>query len=90
MPNLTLKIESMEVRTSKKDEPYALAKGVMLLKDGTISKPRTIMSFGPQFASVRKFFRAGRKITVQAVFDGGTVKVLGPAKETKAKAKKAA
>jgi len=84
MANLTLKITSVEVRKTKKQDDYAYARGFILKKDGTQSPERTIMSFGPQFASVRKFLRPNRKIVVNTVLDKGVVKILGPKKETKA------
>ena len=80
MGTMTLKINSLEVRKSQTKGDYAYAKGVQVLKDGSLGEERTIMSFGPQFASVRRFMRSGRKIVVQAVFDKGTIKVLGPQK----------
>ncbi len=86
MANLTLKITSVDVRKTKtKNEDYAYARGVILKKDGTQSPERTIMSFGPQFASVRKFLRPGRKIVVNTVFNNGVVKVLGPKKDVQSK-----
>jgi hypothetical protein len=78
MSNLKLKITSAEVRKSDTKGDYLYAKGSLIKKDGTVLEGRTIMSFGDQFKSVRKFMRSGRTVTVSAVFEGGTIKVLGP------------
>lgn len=79
MSNLKLKLTSTEVRKSENGKgDYLYAKGNLIKKDGTVLEGRTIMSFGDQFKSVRKFMRSGRTVTVSAVFEGGTIKVLGP------------
>ncbi len=76
---MKIAITSLEVRTSAADKgEYAYGKGSILKKDGTVLENRTIMSFGPQFESVRDILVAGATVEVNAVFDGGTVKVLSP------------
>jgi hypothetical protein len=74
---MKITIASLEVRNSATKGDYAYGKGVINKKDGT-EKPVTIMSFGAQFASVRDTMVAGATLDVNAVFDGGTLKVLSP------------
>ncbi len=74
---MKITIASLEIRNSATKGDYAYAKGEINKKDGT-NKPATFMAFGDQFASVRDIMVEGATIDVNAVFDGGTVKVLSP------------
>ena len=74
---MKLTIASLEVRNSATKGDYAYAKGEINKKDGT-NKPATFMSFGAQFASVRDILVEGATLDVNAVFEGGVVKVLSP------------
>ena len=74
---MKITIASLEVRNSATKGDYAYGKGVINKKDGT-EKAVTIMSFGAQFASVRDTMVEGATLDVNAVFDGGTLKVLSP------------
>jgi hypothetical protein len=76
---MKLKINSIETRTSESKGKYAYGKATLATKNG----PRevTIMSFGKQRESVSRYLRAGRNVDVSAVFDGGVVKILGPARK---------
>ena len=74
---MKIAIDSIETRNSQTKGDYAYGKGTIQKKDGT-TKAVTIMSFGAQFASVRESMVAGATVDVNAVFDGGVVKVLSP------------
>jgi hypothetical protein len=74
---MKITVNSIETRTSATKGDYAYGKGVINKKDGT-EKAVTIMSFGAQFASVRDILVEGATVDVNAVFDGGTLKVLSP------------
>ena len=74
---MKITVASLEVRNSATKGDYAYGKGVINKKDGT-EKSVTIMSFGKQFESVRDTLVAGATLDVNAVFDGGTLKVLSP------------
>jgi hypothetical protein len=74
---MKITIASLEVRNSATKGDYAYGKGVINKKDGS-EKPVTIMSFGAQFQSVADILVAGATVDVNAVFDGGTLKVLSP------------
>ena len=74
---MKIAISSIETRTSDAKGDYAYGKGEIQKNDGT-TKAVTIMSFGAQFASVRDSLVAGATVEVNAVFDGGTVKILSP------------
>ena len=74
---MKITIATIETRTSATKGDYAYGKGVINKNDGT-EKPVTIMSFGAQFASVADILVAGATVDVNAVFDGGTLKVLSP------------
>lgn len=76
---IKLTIATVETRTSENGKgEYAYGKGVINKKNGT-DKPVTFMSFGPQFESVRALLQDGATVEVKAVFNGGTLKILGPA-----------
>ena len=75
---MTLTIDSIETRNSETKGDYAYGKATINKVDGT-SKAATIMSFGPQFASVRDQLVEGAQIRVNAVFNGGILKILSPA-----------
>ena len=81
----TLKIASVETRTSATKGKYTYGKATMLKKDGS-TREVTIMAFGAQRDSVKSFLRKGRTVRVTAVFDGGVVKILGPQAAPKAEA----
>ena len=75
---MKITIATIETRTSENGKgEYAYGKGVINKKDGT-DKPVTIMSFGPQFESVRDLLQEGATVEVNAVFNGGVLKVLSP------------
>ena len=74
---MKITIASLEVRNSATKGDYAYGKGVINKKDGS-EKAVTVMSFGKQFESVREILVAGATVEVNAVFDGGTLKVLSP------------
>ena len=84
MSNITLKIVSLETRTSETKGKYTYAKVDILKKDGTTRENVTMMAFGAQRESVAKMLRKGRKLTLSCVFDGGVLKVLGPQRAPKA------
>jgi hypothetical protein len=87
---MKLKILSVETRQSETKGAYAYGRANVLKKDGSVIENRVIMAFGKQRASVAKFLKGGRNIEVQAVFEGGVIKILGPARARKAPAAKAA
>lgn len=78
---MKLKIVSLETRQSKTKGAYFYGKANVLKKDGSVLEGRTIMSFGKQRDSVKKFVRQGRNVDVSAVFEGGVIKILGPARK---------
>ena len=78
---MKLKIISIETRKSATKGDYSYGKANLVKKDGSVLEGRTIMAFGKQRASVSKFLRAGRNVDVQAVFEGGVIKILGPARK---------
>ena len=78
---MKLKIVSVETRQSETKGAYTYGKANVIKKDGTVLENRTIMSFGAQRDSVKRFLRAGRNVDVSAVFEGGVVKILGPARK---------
>lgn len=54
-------------------------------KDGT-SREVTAMAFGAQRESVAKLLRKGKTVTVSAVWDNRTLKIIGPRRERPAAA----
>ncbi len=74
---MKITLASLEVRNSEQKGDYAYAKGQINKKDGTVRENVTFMSFGTQFANVRDQLVVGAELDVKAVFDGGTVKILG-------------
>ena len=74
---MKIKITSIETRTSATKGKYAYGQGTILKQDGT-TRNVTIMSFGAQRESLKSSLRKGRTINVNAVFDGGVVKLLSP------------
>jgi hypothetical protein len=74
---MKLTINSIETRTSETKGDYAYGKGTINKKDGS-TRDVTVMSFGAQFASVRDSLVEGATVDVNAVFDGGVLKVLSP------------
>jgi hypothetical protein len=84
----TLKITSTETRKSATKGAYTYGKATMLKVDGS-TRDVTIMAFGAQRDAVKGLIRKGRTVKVTAVFDGGVVKILGPAQAPKAAAPEA-
>ena len=76
---MKIKLNSVETRKSETKGSYTYAKGQILKQDGTTRDNVTFMAFGAQRDSVKSSLRKGRTLDVNAVFDGGVVKILGPA-----------
>lgn len=74
---MKIKIASTSTRTSKAAGKYTYAKGSILKKDGSVRENVTFMAFGKQRESLVKRLRKGAELEVNAVFEGGTVKLLG-------------
>ena len=75
---MKIAITTVETRTSENGKgDYAYGKGTIMKKDGG-ERPVTFMSFGPQFESVKDLLQDGATVDVKAVFNGGTLKILGP------------
>ncbi len=88
---MKIKITSVETRTSEKAGEYTVGKADVLKANGDVLPGKTFMAFGKPREATKGFLRAGRTVTVRAMFKNNTVMVLGqdPAK-VKAKAEKAA
>lgn len=71
-------LNTIETRNSEKKGPYAYGKATLHKKDGSTREGVTVMAFGAQHESVKGFLKAGRKIEVTAIWDGGVLKILGP------------
>jgi hypothetical protein len=84
---MKIKINSIETRTGEKAGKFIYAKVDVLKNDGTVLENRTLMAFDKARESVKGFMKAGRTVTVQAIFKKNTILVLG---QDKAKAKPAA
>jgi hypothetical protein len=74
---MKIKINSLETRTGPKAGKYTYAKVDVLKNDGTVLADQTLMAFGKPRDAVKGFLRAGRTVTVQAMFRKGTIMVLG-------------
>jgi hypothetical protein len=74
---MQITIATVETRNSETKGDYAYGKGVINKKGGG-ERAVTIMSFGPQFESVRDILKDGATVDVKAVFNGGILKILGP------------
>lgn len=88
----TLKISSIDRRSSEAAGNYAYMKAEMLKKDGS-TREVTAMAFGPAYENLKSQLRKGRKVACTASFDGGILRVVGrpadPAKLAAARTKNA-
>lgn len=80
-PTFDARIEfgSVSTGTDKNGAKYGKSACLIVRADGTAYE-RTVMAFGKAYAEVASKFRKGRKVTLQVRFDGGVVKIAGPAK----------
>ena len=80
-PTFDARIEfgSVSTGTDKNGAKYGKSVCLIVRADGTTYE-RTVMAFGKAYADVASKFRKGRKVTLQVRFDGGVVKIAGPAK----------
>ena len=70
-----------EVETRKSNNgkgDYTYAKVTLHKKDGSDKTGVVAMAFGAQRDSVKRFLVAGKTVEVSAIWDGGSLKILGP------------
>jgi hypothetical protein len=81
MSNITFKLTEVHARNSSKAGDYLVGKGNLLKKDGTVVGKRTVMVFKENVEAVKKFFKPGRKVTLNCMPQGGSYRVLGLRKD---------
>ena len=69
-------VETRQSANGKGD--YTYAKATLHKKDGTDKANVTVMAFGAQRDSVKRFLVAGKTVEVTATWDGAGLKILGP------------
>jgi len=85
--NITLGAVSTKNTATGKNagQKYSVSRAVLNKKDGT-TREVTVMAFGKQRDSVARLLRKGKTVTVSAVWDNRTLKIIGPRRERKAAA----
>ena len=72
-------LNTVETRKSEAGKgDYTYAKVTLHKKDGTDKEGVVAMAFGAQRDSVKRFLVAGKTVEVSAIWDRGTLKILGP------------
>jgi hypothetical protein len=81
---------TIEKRDTKNGVRYSYMANAKIARRGKggkmVEQTRTAMAFGRNNAAVANILRAGKPVEVQCMYDGGSVRILGKAPKTVAKA----